>query len=337
MQALSLYGPPIPAEFEPGLVSVVMPAYNRAALLPEAMQSVWEQTYRPVELLIVNDGSTDATAEAARQTAAAWPDDPEFRVLYVMQPNAGAATARNQGLVHSHGEFIQYLDSDDVLARHKLAGHVGVLKADEALDVVWSDWRVVASEQLQAQLAAANQTELNVPAWERTDRFLPHEPWPTLTRRRFLAPLPAWNQKTRRWDDWEYSLRLMAARPQRAFLPGVTNLQREHKQGRITDFNHNLAGIQRGLVDAGEAGVARDGAKDPRPDLEQLTADRYWDVFLEALKFDMADPAKQAISGACRYARRPGFKLKVWLLRLMCHLTGPKRVRALLARRYLLN
>jgi glycosyltransferase involved in cell wall biosynthesis len=73
VKATGLHGAQMPAEFDPALVSVVLPTYNRAEFLMAAMQSVWEQTYRPVELLIVDDGSSDNTSEMVRQSVEVWP------------------------------------------------------------------------------------------------------------------------------------------------------------------------------------------------------------------------------------------------------------------------
>jgi glycosyltransferase involved in cell wall biosynthesis len=327
----------MPKEFEPGLVSVVLPTYNRASFLMEAMRSVWEQTYRPVELLVVDDGSSDNTAEVVRQTVASWPDDLTFRVFYMRQQNSGASAARNQGLRHSHGEFIQYLDSDDVLARHKLASHVQVLQAGETLDIVWSDWWVVPSEKLSEKLEVANRlglpTDKNV--WRKTDKTIPWEPWPTLTRRRFIARHPLWNEKTSRWDDWEYALRIMEANPKRAFAPGIVCIQREHEQGRRQDFDCDPAGVEKGLAAAREAGAARNLCLDKKAELDQLVADRFWELFIEALRHGSFNQASEAISGACRYGRKMPFRVKVFFLKNFFGLAGAKATRALLRRRYL--
>jgi glycosyltransferase involved in cell wall biosynthesis len=333
------HGTLMPPEFEPGLVSVVLPTYNRAAFLVVAMRSVWEQTYRPVELLVVDDGSSDNTAEVVRQTVAFWPDDPAFRVFYMRQQNCGASAARNQGLRHSHGEFIQYLDSDDVLVRHKLASHVQVLQADKTLDLIWSDWQVVGSEKLLEQLETANR--LVQPAdkiiWQKTDKTIPWEPWPTLTRRRFVAQHPLWNEKTSRWDDWEYALRLMAANPQRAFAPGVVCIQREHKHERVSIFDPNPAALEKEFVAARAASTAR--AEDPKvkPVIDQLIADMYWGLFIKALRQGLSEQVFEAIHGAVRHGRIMSFRIKVSFLKIFLSLGGIGAMRALLRRRLLAN
>lgn len=100
-------------------VSVVIPAYNSAAFIGEALASVQVQTLRPSEILVVDDGSTDATCEIAREAGA--------MVLQTDQ-NAGPATARNLGIRRAHGELIAFLDADDVWAPEQLEVCGGLLE-----------------------------------------------------------------------------------------------------------------------------------------------------------------------------------------------------------------
>ena len=335
--AAGVHGTPIPKEFTPGLVSVVLPTYNRAALLPEAMQSVRNQTYRPIELLIVDDGSSDHTAEVVRQLVESWPEDPAFRVVYLRQPNRGATAARNQGLLHSHGEFIQYLDSDDALIRHKLASHVQVLQADVSLDIVWSDWWVVPSEKLTGKLDEANRLSSlpDQPLWSPINKFIPSEPWPTLTRRRWVAQHPLWNEKTSRWDDWEYALRIMAANPRLAYVSGIVCIQREHDEFRWSIFKLDPASLEKGLVAVREAGAARVNDKKTNRKLDQCVAEHYWVLFLEALRLGMQSAAWECIGGSCRFGRRWPFQVKVLFLKAALPMVGIRMIRALLRRKYL--
>jgi len=106
----------------PGLVTTIIPVYNRAAMLREAVASVLAQTYRPVEVIVVDDGSTDETAGVADELAG-----DEVRVIH--QPNGGPGTAREAGRRAARGEFIQHLDSDDLLLPHKFALQVAGLVA----------------------------------------------------------------------------------------------------------------------------------------------------------------------------------------------------------------
>ncbi len=107
--------PWLPEEFEKGLVTVIIPTYNRANILPEALDSVWAQTYRPIELIVVDDGSIDNTDQVVESWRHDHQGDGQFELRLFRQQNGGAHSARNRGLIHSRGEYIQHLDSDDAL------------------------------------------------------------------------------------------------------------------------------------------------------------------------------------------------------------------------------
>lgn len=102
-------------------VSVIIPAYNRARWLPETVESVLNQTCRPLEVIIVDDGSTDDT----EAVCARFPEP----VRYLKQANAGVAAARNFGVRHSRGDWIAFGDSDDVWEPTKLAAQLAALEA----------------------------------------------------------------------------------------------------------------------------------------------------------------------------------------------------------------
>jgi O-antigen biosynthesis protein len=111
------------------LVSVVIPTFDRAHLLPRAVQSVLSQSYSNLEVIIVDDGSTDATAETVAATA-----DP--RVRYVRhERNRGAAAARNTGIRESRGDFVAFLDSDDEWLPDKIASQMDAFRLSDLANV----------------------------------------------------------------------------------------------------------------------------------------------------------------------------------------------------------
>ncbi len=110
------------------LVSVIIPAYNAAQFLREAVASVRAQGYSPIEIVIVDDGSTDNTAETIRSLGEG--------IRYVRQANAGPAAARNRGLAEARGEWVAFLDGDDLWPADKLRVQAARLEADPSLDVV---------------------------------------------------------------------------------------------------------------------------------------------------------------------------------------------------------
>ena len=114
------------ASLDPALVSTIIPVHNRAALLRQAVASVLEQTYRPIEIVIVNDGSSDDTAVVADELAR----QATVPITVVHQANAGPGAARQRGLEVARGHFVQFLDSDDLLLPRKFALQVAALQQE---------------------------------------------------------------------------------------------------------------------------------------------------------------------------------------------------------------
>lgn len=105
------------------LVSVIIPAYNASAFIAETLESILAQTYRNLEIIVVDDGSTDTTAEIVKSYAP--------RVKYLYQENSGScASPRNHGLKEAKGEFVTFFDADDIMLPHKIASQVEALIAD---------------------------------------------------------------------------------------------------------------------------------------------------------------------------------------------------------------
>lgn len=124
------------------LVSVIVPAFNAAKTIPETLRSISQQTYRAIEILVVDDGSTDETAEMARLHRQA---DPRLRLI--SKPNGGVAAARNAGIRASRGEFVAFIDSDDLWHPTKISKQVQVLQAGgPELALVYAPFRLIDAE-----------------------------------------------------------------------------------------------------------------------------------------------------------------------------------------------
>jgi len=127
-----------------GSISVVIPAYNRAGLIGQTLQSLLNQTLPADEIIVVDDGSTDSTAEAAESEFSVFSRQfsgkgklPEFKVI--RQVNAGPGAARNRGLAASKGEFVHFFDSDDIAAPNKHEVQVRALQEPWA-DIAYGPW-----------------------------------------------------------------------------------------------------------------------------------------------------------------------------------------------------
>ena len=122
-------------------VTVVVPAYNVSKYIQEALVSLEKQTFTDFEVLIVDDGSTDDTADIVQKFCQ---QDSRFKLL--QKPNGGLSSARNYGIRHSRGEYIALLDGDDVYHKDKLATHVARLYSRDDVGLVYSASRTIRDD-----------------------------------------------------------------------------------------------------------------------------------------------------------------------------------------------
>lgn len=114
----------------PGLISCIIPVFNGERYLGEALESVLAQTYHPVEVIVVDDGSTDGTAEVAARYGR--------QISFLQQLNQGPATARNLGLSAAQGTFIAFLDGDDLWHPEKLSRQMARLQERPEIDLCFT-------------------------------------------------------------------------------------------------------------------------------------------------------------------------------------------------------
>lgn len=126
------------------LVSVIMPAYNAEKYVLEAIRSIFDQDYEPVEVLLVDDGSRDGTVERVRR------ETPQVQII--RQANAGVAAARNTGLRHARGELICFLDADDGWFPGKLMAQVDYLQQYPEVGLVFHRWWVWKPDETGAYI-----------------------------------------------------------------------------------------------------------------------------------------------------------------------------------------
>jgi glycosyltransferase involved in cell wall biosynthesis len=206
-----------------GLVSTIIPVFNRAALLCEAVASVLSQTYRPIEIIIVDDGSTDDTPQAIAALAAA---HPEVRALRL--DNGGPGLAREAGRSVAQGEFIQYLDSDDLLAPKKFELQVAGLNQHPECDVSYGMTRFYQIGDVPSNVA-----------WKRTGdlietmfpAFLESRWWDTSTplyRRSVVDRAGPW-LALRCEEDWEYDCRIARSAGPLHFVRSFVSDTRVHR------------------------------------------------------------------------------------------------------------
>jgi len=179
-------------------VSVVIPTYNQGSLLPEAIASVRAQKWPDVEIIVVDDGSTDDTKQVLDQLATAGD------LRWFRQSNAGAAAARNRGIQAATGEWIAFLDADDIWLPPKLAIQFEQLKKHRA-DFSFTDSRL--------RFANGHESDLCCPIFERPlfHQLLTGNLFGTPTvilRKSCFERVGLFDEQLRTGEDWDMWLRL---------------------------------------------------------------------------------------------------------------------------------
>lgn len=144
----------------PNLVSVIITAYNSERYIIEAIESVWAQTYTSLELICVNDGSTDKTAELLREYG-------DKIIFLEHKTNKGIGAGRNTGLEVARGEFIAFLDADDIWQAGKIERQIQILRDNPSIDIVFGHMQCFISPDL--------------PSSERNKSHCPEKPVVALT------------------------------------------------------------------------------------------------------------------------------------------------------------
>jgi glycosyltransferase involved in cell wall biosynthesis len=174
-------------------ISVVIPAYNAASFLPRCLNSVFAQTLKPHEIIVVDDGSSDASASIARELGA----------TVVQRPNGGLSAARNTGIQNASGDWIALLDADDMWTSDKLERQAQRISADTVL--VYTGIRVFDDAGVREEREAFTPAR----AAEMLRYCNPITPSTTLVSRRAVMQDGGFREDIRACEDWEMWVRLL--------------------------------------------------------------------------------------------------------------------------------
>ena len=217
-------------------VSVIIPAYNQAAFIHKAVTSLQAQTLDSWECIIVDDGSTDNTAEIVANIAL---NEPRVRLL--QKQNGGSASARDMGLQQVQGEYIQFLDADDTIAPNKLEQQVQLMER-EHLDISYTAF---CSEDSQANRTPSRAVRLNtykiLVRWGLGASVPIHS---FLYRTDFIKQHNLnFQSDCRHREDWRWHIVCFNAQPKQALLPDLCGAVYFHsEQGKTGSYIKMQAG-----------------------------------------------------------------------------------------------
>ncbi|HZO87540.1 MAG TPA: glycosyltransferase family 2 protein [Chthonomonadaceae bacterium] len=295
------------------VVSVVIPCYNQARYLDQAIDSLLAQTYRHVEIIVVDDGSPDNTHEVAARYG--------DRVRYVRKENFGLPAAVNTGILHATGEFLIYLDADDYLWPDMIARLVNAAQEHPGAAVYHGDCQYVDS----------NRNEMS---WRRT-RSLPDDAFHHLLkgnyfachclifRRSILANAGLFDPTLRSNEDWDLWIRIALAGGKFVSVPGAVGCYRQYPGSMSKNYERmwltGLDVLRKNQRLHGNCPLCREAAAQGRRTLREgqfgnlwydmracQTARDRWAFLGRALRLIRRDPALLRL-----FLREPVLRLRV--------------------------
>ena len=197
-------------------VSVIMPSYNTASLIAEAIESVFAQSYPDFELIVINDGSPD-TPDLERIL-----EPYRDRIVYLRQENRRACGARNNGISHAKGEYLAFLDSDDSWDPRYLQSQVEHLEADPSLDMVYCDCLIYGDTPQAGRTFMQGCPSRGQVTFESVLTEQSHIPISgTVVRREDVMNAGGFDERLAMCDDYEMWLRLAFRGARIAYYPDV--------------------------------------------------------------------------------------------------------------------
>jgi len=181
------------------LVSIIIPNYNKEKYIKEAIESALNQSYRPIEVIVIDDGSTDNSKEIIKSYG--------NKVSAYFLPHNNANVARNFGFKRSMGRYIQYLDSDDVLYPEKIEKQIESLNSKNA-DISFCKWDSPLKRKTVLPEKLIGKDYLY---WLLKDNWVP--PIVPLYRRFFLKKVGLWDEGLERGQDTDYNFRISFLEP----------------------------------------------------------------------------------------------------------------------------
>ena len=194
-------------------VSAIIPVYNGEVFLKEAFESIRQQDYQPLEIIIVDDGSTDKTKKIAATFGK--------EVRYIYQPNSGLPATRNKGVKMARGDMVTFLDVDDLWSKDKLRLQVGLLKDSHSADMVLGYTQIMMLSGIIDGINVFKEWGTPVLAMSLGGGIF---------RRSVFDKIGFFDEKQRYCDDWDWFMRARELGIKMVVHKEVVQLYRRHNQ-----------------------------------------------------------------------------------------------------------
>ena len=222
------------------LFSVVMPVYNRENLILESLSSLYKQTYRPIQLIIVDDGSTDHTSKVIEQWNKSLSSEDQISVNYIYQNNAGPSAARNRGIKEVKGEYVQFFDSDDLLHIDRLEILVKIFNNTGA------DFIQTGFDSFDPETKKTIGVNYGKPDQDQFELILKGKFWANTLRAalstELVKAIDGWNEEMTCFEDREYMERAVIHAKYAVAIKEVLASARRGGSARISDLLRSKEG-----------------------------------------------------------------------------------------------
>ncbi len=196
-------------------ISVIIPVYNRENLVVRTLDSVYGQTYRPIQLIVVDNNSTDSTVKTVEKWKETHEHD-DFKIIITEEKKPGAANARQTGFTLATGEVIMFFDSDDTMRPELIAKVMDKFKAHPHLDMVY--WQTTyGSPTLHGKFNRKRFSTRNLLRRHMFNGLFSTQTY--AVKADYFRKCGGWNTNLPCWNDWELGLRLLLNNPAIEAIP----------------------------------------------------------------------------------------------------------------------
>lgn len=207
-------------------ISVVIPCYNSASWLREAVESVWAQTRRDLELILVDDGSSDATPAVIKAVLADAAAD-GFHARGFTQDNEGVAAARNFGIANARGHYILPLDADDILHPSMIGDCAALLDGDPSIEITYTDRQDFGDSTQRWSAGCFDLDRL---------KYFNQLSYCALYRRSLWHRVGGYRTNVTGFDDWDFWLAAALLGAKAYYLPQPYLLHRRRASSQLWDL-----------------------------------------------------------------------------------------------------
>ena len=231
-------------------LTIVIPVYNREKIVSATLNCVAAQTYRPLNLILVDNNSTDASMQVLREFKEA-NQAPDFRITVLQETTPGACAARNCGLMAAKSEWIMFFDSDDLMTPDYVEQYDKAMKADPDADIFAIRLQLDDGKGIRQLAFVPHDIFANhiIHSMLSTQRYI--------ARRKHFIEAGCWNRNTPTWDDWELGIRMLLSRPKIHYISDKARVTAVFQNESITGENfHSKHGTWEHAIDIAESDIA---------------------------------------------------------------------------------